>query len=86
MSGASSPPAGFEVNQPPPGFELNARLKPGRQPQKPEMIAPTSPMVASGQVADGDTFRLQSGTNARLYGADAFEMDQNAMIGSRAMP
>ena len=86
MSGAPSPPAGFEVNQPPPGFELNARLKPGRQPKKPEKSVPTAPMVASGQVADGDTFRLQSGPNARLYGADAFEMDQNALIGGKRVP
>ena len=86
MSGAPSPPAGFEVNQPPPGFELNARLKPGRQPKKSEKSTATAPMVASGQVADGDTFRLRGGPNARIYGADAFEIDQNALIGGKPVP
>ena len=30
----------------------------------------------TGDNHDGDTFRLKSGDNARLYGADAFELDQ----------
>ncbi len=30
----------------------------------------------TGQVHDGDTFRLSTGQNARLYGADAFELNQ----------
>jgi endonuclease YncB( thermonuclease family) len=33
-------------------------------------------MKATGQVHDGDTFRLNTGQNGRLYGADAFELDQ----------
>ena len=30
----------------------------------------------TGEVHDGDTFRLDNGQNARLYGADAFELKQ----------
>ncbi|WP_070152610.1 thermonuclease family protein [Sphingobium phenoxybenzoativorans] len=30
----------------------------------------------TGENHDGDTFRLKSGDNARLYGVDAFELDQ----------
>ncbi len=33
-------------------------------------------LAATGHVHDGDTFRLADGRNARLYGADAFELAQ----------
>lgn len=33
-------------------------------------------LFASGEVHDGDTFRLTNGQNARLYGVDAFELNQ----------
>lgn len=33
-------------------------------------------MRATGEAHDGDTFRLTDGRNARLYGADAFELNQ----------
>ncbi|MBI0477506.1 hypothetical protein D9601_19405 [Sphingomonas sp. MA1305] len=37
-----------------------------------------APLIGTptGQVHDGDTFRLSTGQNARLYGADAFELNQ----------
>lgn len=44
-----------------------------------------APVVVSG-VVDGDTVRTQSGPNARLYGADAFELNQNALIGGQSVP
>jgi endonuclease YncB( thermonuclease family) len=37
---------------------------------------PATPLQPTGQAHDGDTFRLNTGQNARLYGADAFELSQ----------
>lgn len=37
---------------------------------------PAGPLVPTGAVHDGDTFGLRSGGNARLYGVDAFELNQ----------
>jgi len=34
------------------------------------------PLIPTGRVHDGDTFRLTSGVNARLTGVDAFELKQ----------
>lgn len=52
--------------------------------------APSPPSTRSlgsptGQVHDGDTFRLSSGANARLYGVDAFELDQTGRSSTGAV-
>lgn len=39
-------------------------------------LPPGFELEATGDVVDGDTFRLAGGTNARVYGYDAFESDQ----------
>ncbi len=51
-----------------------ARRVRGRYKSGPPVAA--DDMKATGQVHDGDTFRLNTGQNGRLYGADAFELDQ----------
>ncbi|WP_157784781.1 thermonuclease family protein [Sphingobium xenophagum] len=53
--------------------------------------APTSansgnPLVATGEAHDGDTFRLNTGQNARLLGVDAFELDQQGRFGRELRP
>ncbi|MFD1610853.1 hypothetical protein ACFSCW_03450 [Sphingomonas tabacisoli] len=40
----------------------------------------------TGAAHDGDTFALDNGTNARLLGVDAFELQQPGMLGSRSVP
>lgn len=63
----SGPPDGFVVDQPassttpPPGFSVDA---------------PAQQLIPNGRVYDGDTFGLQGGGNARMYGYDAFERGQ----------
>lgn len=44
--------------------------------EAPSPPASSAPLAATGQLHDGDTFRLTDGRNARLYGADAFELAQ----------
>ncbi len=51
-----------------------AEVAPPRRPSA-TLLPPTSARP-TGQAHDGDTFRLDSGQNARLYGYDAFELDQ----------
>lgn len=66
----------------PPGFSLEQRgsLRPGGYTPRaiPGRLAPT------GQVHDGDTFRVATGENARLYGVDAFEIDQRGQRSDRS--
>jgi len=58
----------------PPGFELDPPPK-AKQPVSP--VAPAgTPYTVTGKVVDGDTFGLTNGSNARLYGVDAFETGQ----------
>lgn len=71
-------PAGFtpiEDDSPPlpPGFQMvpDARQVPVQQPSG----GGGSP---TGQAHDGDTFRLDTGANARMLGYDAFELNQTA--------
>lgn len=54
-------------------------------PDQPSPTRKTTPRTASvpgpigtptGEVHDGDTFRLSGGSNGRLYGVDAFELKQ----------
>ncbi|MET0240196.1 MAG: hypothetical protein ABW184_09900 [Sphingobium sp.] len=40
----------------------------------------------TGAVHDGDTFAMRNGGNARLYGVDAFELDQTGRQGGEAVP
>lgn len=63
-------PAGFKLDRP----KTKARTaKPSRSDAKP-----------TGEAHDGDTFRLDDGNNARLYGVDAFELDQTGRTRSGA--
>ncbi len=43
-------------------------------------------LVPTGTVHDGDTFALRGGGNARLSGADAFELDQTGTINGQSVP
>jgi len=42
--------------------------------------------VPSGAVHDGDTLGIRGGGNARLSGADAFELDQNGVANGQSVP
>ena len=42
--------------------------------------------VPSGAVHDGDTLGLKGGGNARLSGADAFELDQTGTVNGQSVP
>lgn len=65
---------------PPPGFVPEPAPPPGFRPVSPT-LAPT------GTVHDGDTFRLSSGQNGRLFGVDAFELNQNGRdLNGRPVP
>jgi endonuclease YncB( thermonuclease family) len=55
------------VPPPPPGFEVLD----DDHPEARDLIG-----KPTGDVHDGDTFRTDTGRNARLYGADAFELNQ----------
>jgi endonuclease YncB( thermonuclease family) len=59
------------------GFEevRDTRRHRGRRGNR--QTQPSGPLRATGQVHDGDTFRLNTGANGRLYGVDAFELDQS---------
>lgn len=48
---------------------------PGKR-RTPDYAAAGATLVPTGQAHDGDTFALTNGQNARLYGADAFELAQ----------
>lgn len=78
----------------PPGFTPVADdtppLPPGFEPIAP--AAPALPLSGmafrgfpAGPAHDGDTFRLDSGANARMYGYDAFELNQTARSPSGAV-
>lgn len=88
---ASAPPP------PPPGFQLDTppsrrRGVIGSRAAKvgPVGNAPPPPpgfiLDPSGSVADGDTFGLTDGRNARLYGADAFEAEQTGLRDGQPVP
>ena len=49
-------------------------------------VAADGSLSATGEVHDGDTFRLNTGQNGRLYGVDAFELKQQGMQGGRLVP
>ena len=86
MNNTPALPAGFEINPPPPGFETKPPRKRGLIGRNgPKSVNPSVPLVVSG-VVDGDTVRTQAGPNARLYGADAFEMGQQAIVDGKPVP
>lgn len=64
------------------------RAKAGRWWDKDETVEAKAagPLSATGQAHDGDTFRLNTGKNGRLYGYDAFELDQQGMQGGHLVP
>lgn len=84
MNSPPALPAGFEMNPLPPGFEIKPPRKKQAKAGKDRPETP-APLVAASAV-DGDTVKTQSGQNARLYGADAFEIRQNAMIAGKSVP
>lgn len=49
-------------------------------------VEPTAPLSVTGDAHDGDTFRLNTGQNGRLYGVDAFELDQQGRKGGQPVP
>lgn len=61
---------------PPPGFEVLD----DNHPEARDLIG-----KPTGEVHDGDTFRMDTGANARLYGADAFELNQTGRDRSGAI-
>ena len=82
----SSPP-------PPPGFSLVTTPRAGMfggKPKRHDASPPPPPegfsLSLSGDAYDGDTFRLSTGENARLYGVDAFELKQQGRIGGVMVP
>ncbi len=77
--GASAPDeaadewAGFEAVEQP---DRRARRRGRPSGQEGRTLIPADALQPTGQVHDGDTFGIRGGGNARLYGADAFELDQ----------
>lgn len=71
-------PPGYAIVSPPPPAPLPSRLPVQAAPAVPPgySVVPPSALTLTGQAHDGDTFRLSDGRNARLYGADAFELGQ----------
>lgn len=70
-------PPGFQLDTPPAkpkGPRLGGYTPPDDTETTP--ILPGTPLQATGQVVDGDTVRLSSGVNGRLFGIDAFEKGQ----------
>lgn len=68
-SAAADEWAGFEEVQP-------KRRRKASRSGRDATASSAATMRPTGQVHDGDTFRLTTGDNARLYGADAFELSQ----------
>lgn len=64
------------------------KAKAGRWWDKDETVdaKAAGPLSATGQAHDGDTFRLNTGKNGRLYGYDAFELDQQGMQAGHLVP
>ena len=67
---------------PPPGFRIIDQSAPNDLPPPP----PGFRLQPTGEAHDGDTFRLNSGQNARLYGVDAFELNQQGKQRGQLVP
>ena len=86
MAGSAPPP--------PPGFTIVAddasrRARRKRARDRGQSVPPPPPgfaLVPTGEAHDGDTFRLSTGQNARLYGVDAFELEQQGRVGGVTVP
>jgi endonuclease YncB( thermonuclease family) len=65
---------------PPPGFAIDAPRRKRDLPPPPEGFSlddtPQQPETVTGEAVDGDTLRLESGRNLRLWGVDAPELKQ----------
>lgn len=58
---------------------LDGKASPPPRPAMPR-VGLGQPPAPTGEAYDGDTFRLDNGPNARLYGVDAFELRQQGML------
>ena len=86
VSDIPPPPPGFTlIDEPAPRAPRRTRLASGNVPPPPpgfEVLSDDHPEAVpllgkpTGAVHDGDTFALDTGQNARLYGVDAFELNQ----------
>ncbi|WP_158298508.1 MULTISPECIES: thermonuclease family protein [unclassified Sphingobium] len=79
MAGAPPPPPGFRIiDQPEPAApSFGAGVPPP---------PPGFNLVPTGEAHDGDTFRLNTGQNGRLFGVDAFELKQQGMQHGNLVP
>jgi hypothetical protein len=87
------PPPGFQPEAAPPRRARRGPFVPGLSsadgapPPPPGFQPVTSTLTPSGPVHDGDTFRLSSGQNGRLFGVDAFELNQSGRdLNGRPVP
>ena len=81
---------------PPPGFQIvpaegehivvTPQQRPGMAFRGPGAPQTSGPLTVTGEAHDGDTFRLHSGQNGRLYGVDAFELDQQGLQRGKLVP
>lgn len=74
-------PPGFQLDTPPAKPKSRIPRLDGYTPSDDTAtsappILPGATLQATGQVVDGDTMRLSSGVNGRLFGIDAFEKGQ----------
>lgn len=60
--------------------------KPNRMFAGQTSSAPATRLLPTGEAHDGDTFRLNTGQNGRLYGADAFELNQTGLRNGQTIP
>lgn len=74
-------PPGFQLDTPPAkpkgqGPRLDGYTQSDDTATTAPPILPGTSLQATGQIVDGDTMRLSSGVNGRLFGIDAFEKGQ----------
>jgi len=60
--------------------------KPAKSTRPPAAVSSSNVSQPTGEVHDGDTFRMRNGGNARLSGVDAFELDQQGRMRSGLVP
>jgi len=60
--------------------------KPAKSIRPPAAVSSSNVSQPTGEVHDGDTFRMRNGGNARLSGVDAFELDQQGRMRSGLVP
>ncbi|SEQ47323.1 Endonuclease YncB, thermonuclease family [Sphingobium sp. YR768] len=69
-----------------PGTPEPAKPRAGMAFRNANRQTPATPLTVTGEAHDGDTFRLNTGQNGRLYGVDAFELKQQAMENGHLVP